>query len=47
VVRVLNNPDPGVFADAYFECYQRALKLQRYCAQFRRRYGIPGVYPPG
>ena len=37
----------GVFADAYFEYYQRALKLRRFCAQFRTRYGIPGVYPPG
>jgi hypothetical protein len=47
VVRVLNNPDPGAFADPYSEYYQQALKLQSYSAQFRARYGIPGVYPPG
>jgi hypothetical protein len=44
VYRVFNNPDLSVLAKPYFQYHEEALGLQAYCEQFRRAYGIGGMY---
>jgi hypothetical protein len=41
----IGNNDMSVFANMYFQFYQRAKDLQSYNEQFRAQYNIPGVYP--